>query len=145
MTLQRYAFRSANSTPPPKTKSLTPSKVHQINYKGEHHQTQAIGALHPSPQRTPVIFQAGQSKAGKTFAALNAEAIFIGGGKPSDSAGYVSSIRADAAANVSSSTKSKTKKVNKTTKPGPRLKPYQSLPPNDTHPRPHPRRSSSQI
>lgn len=31
---------------------------------------------------------------------MNAEAIFIGGGKPSDSAGYVSSIRADAIANV---------------------------------------------
>jgi alkanesulfonate monooxygenase SsuD/methylene tetrahydromethanopterin reductase-like flavin-dependent oxidoreductase (luciferase family) len=76
------------------------TKVHRINYQGEHHRTQAVAPLHPSPQRTPVIFQAGQSKAGKAFAALNAEAIFVGGGKPSDTAPYVASIRADAVANV---------------------------------------------
>lgn len=75
------------------------SKVHSINYQGEHHRTVAVAPLHPSPQRTPVIFQAGQSKAGKAFAALNAEAIFVGGGKPSDTAPYVKEIRADAVAN----------------------------------------------
>lgn len=31
----------------------------------------------PSPQRTPLLFQAGASEAGRTFAAKNAEAIFI--------------------------------------------------------------------
>jgi FMN-dependent oxidoreductase (nitrilotriacetate monooxygenase family) len=76
-----------------------PSKVHKITFTGNHHKTSAYGAAHPSPQRTPVIFQAGQSKAGKAFAALNAEAIFVGGGKPSDTAPYVAEIRAAAAAN----------------------------------------------
>jgi alkanesulfonate monooxygenase SsuD/methylene tetrahydromethanopterin reductase-like flavin-dependent oxidoreductase (luciferase family) len=76
-----------------------PNKVHQINYTGKHHKTAAIAPSHPSPQRTPVIFQAGQSSAGKAFAALNAEAIFVGGGKPSDTAPYVKEIRAAAAAN----------------------------------------------
>jgi FMN-dependent oxidoreductase (nitrilotriacetate monooxygenase family) len=76
-----------------------PSKVHQINYTGNHHKTSAIAPSHPSPQRTPVIFQAGQSKAGKAFAAANAEAIFVGGAKPADTAPYVKDIRAAAASN----------------------------------------------
>ena len=76
-----------------------PSKVHQITYTGNHHRTTAVNASHPSPQRTPVIFQAGQSPAGKAFSALNAEAIFVGGGKPSDTAPYVKQIREAAAAN----------------------------------------------
>jgi alkanesulfonate monooxygenase SsuD/methylene tetrahydromethanopterin reductase-like flavin-dependent oxidoreductase (luciferase family) len=75
------------------------SKIHRITYKGNHHQTSAVNASHPSPQRTPIIFQAGQSSSGKAFAALNAEAIFVGGNKPSDTAPYVAQIRAAAAAN----------------------------------------------
>ncbi|RDW73034.1 bacterial luciferase-like protein [Coleophoma cylindrospora] len=75
------------------------SKVHRINFLGKHHQTQAFGAAHPSPQRTPVLFQAGQSTAGKDFAAKHAEAVFVGGGKPSDTLPYVQEIRAAAAAN----------------------------------------------
>ncbi|EXJ82049.1 hypothetical protein A1O1_08118 [Capronia coronata CBS 617.96] len=76
-----------------------PEKVHKINFIGNHHKTSAYSAAHPSPQRTPVIFQAGQSTAGKAFAALNAEAIFVGGGKAADTAPYVKEIRAAAAAN----------------------------------------------
>lgn len=75
------------------------SKVHKITFTGHHHKTSAVNATHPSPQRTPVIFQAGQSTAGKAFAAMHAEAIFVGGGKPSDTAPYVKDIRAAAAAN----------------------------------------------
>jgi alkanesulfonate monooxygenase SsuD/methylene tetrahydromethanopterin reductase-like flavin-dependent oxidoreductase (luciferase family) len=76
-----------------------PAKIHKINFNGKYHKTSAYGASHPSPQRTPVIFQAGQSKAGKAFSAQNAEAIFVGGGKPSDTAPYVKEMRAAAAAN----------------------------------------------
>lgn len=75
------------------------SKVHKIHFKGNHHSTSAWGASNPSPQRTPVIFQAGSSTAGKAFAAAHAEAVFVGGGKPSDTAPYVKFIRAAAAAN----------------------------------------------
>lgn len=83
----------------PKTEvAYDASKVHKITFNGNHHKTAAVGAAHPSPQRTPVIFQAGQSTAGKAFAALNAEAVFVGGGKPSDTAPYVKEIRAAAAA-----------------------------------------------
>jgi alkanesulfonate monooxygenase SsuD/methylene tetrahydromethanopterin reductase-like flavin-dependent oxidoreductase (luciferase family) len=53
-----------------------PSKIHRIDYKGQHHQLTAYGSTHPSPQRTPVIFQAGASKSGIDFAGKHAEAIY---------------------------------------------------------------------
>ena len=37
----------------------------------------ARSQVHPSPQRTPMLFQAGTSKAGTQFAAKHAEAIFL--------------------------------------------------------------------
>jgi alkanesulfonate monooxygenase SsuD/methylene tetrahydromethanopterin reductase-like flavin-dependent oxidoreductase (luciferase family) len=74
------------------------AKVHKITFNGNHHKTSAVGAAHPSPQRTPVLFQAGASPAGKAFAATHAEAIFVGGGKPSDTIGYVKEDRAAVAA-----------------------------------------------
>ena len=78
--------------------AYNPAKVHHVKYTGKHHKASAVGASHPSPQRTPVLFQAGQSKAGKEFSARHAEAIFVGGGKPSDTASYVKEIRAAATA-----------------------------------------------
>jgi alkanesulfonate monooxygenase SsuD/methylene tetrahydromethanopterin reductase-like flavin-dependent oxidoreductase (luciferase family) len=45
--------------------------------------------LHPSPQRTPVIFQAGTSKSGMAFAARHAEAIYIGGMVPSQATAQI--------------------------------------------------------
>lgn len=76
-----------------------PKKIHKINFNGKHHKTSAIAPTHPSPQRTPVIFQAGASPAGKAFAAGHAEAIFVGGAKPASTAEYVKEVRAAAAAN----------------------------------------------
>ncbi|PVH99764.1 putative monooxygenase moxC, partial [Periconia macrospinosa] len=74
------------------------SKIHKINFTGKYHKTSAIAPSHPSPQRTPVLFQAGQSKSGKAFASQNAEALFVGGNKPSDTAPFVKEIREAAAA-----------------------------------------------
>ncbi|KAH8678281.1 luciferase-like domain-containing protein [Xylariales sp. PMI_506] len=74
-------------------------KVHKVTFKGKYHNTEAWGPTHPSPQRTPVLFQAGTSKAGSAFAGKHAEAIFCGGNKPSDTAKVVKSIREIAAAN----------------------------------------------
>jgi alkanesulfonate monooxygenase SsuD/methylene tetrahydromethanopterin reductase-like flavin-dependent oxidoreductase (luciferase family) len=37
----------------------------------------ARSQVHPSPQRTPVLFQAGASKTGSQFAAKHAEAVFL--------------------------------------------------------------------
>lgn len=51
---------------------------------------------HPSPQRTPVIFQAGASKAGIAFAGKHAEALYCGSLLPPSTAKYVQSVRAEA-------------------------------------------------
>jgi FMN-dependent oxidoreductase (nitrilotriacetate monooxygenase family) len=53
-----------------------PAKVHHIGHAGTHFNVPGIHLAEPSPQRTPVIFQAGASARGVRFAAENAEAIF---------------------------------------------------------------------
>jgi FMN-dependent oxidoreductase (nitrilotriacetate monooxygenase family) len=53
-----------------------PSKVHPIGHHGRHFTVPGIHLSEPSPQRTPVIYQAGASPRGRRFAAENAEAIF---------------------------------------------------------------------
>jgi len=54
-----------------------PSKVHEIGHRGKHFTVPGIHISEPSPQRTPVIYQAGASPRGIAFAAENAEAIFV--------------------------------------------------------------------
>ena len=54
-----------------------PAKVHEIGHRGKHFTVPGIHLSEPSPQRTPVIYQAGTSKRGIGFAAENAEAIFV--------------------------------------------------------------------
>ncbi|MDG0841972.1 LLM class flavin-dependent oxidoreductase [Staphylococcus equorum] len=53
-----------------------PDKVHEINHEGEFFSVPGPHLVEPSPQRTPVLFQAGASEKGKTFAAKHAEAVF---------------------------------------------------------------------
>lgn len=53
-----------------------PNKVHPIAHKGEFFNVPGIHLVNPSPQRTPVLFQAGASEKGRDFAAKHAEAIF---------------------------------------------------------------------
>jgi FMN-dependent oxidoreductase (nitrilotriacetate monooxygenase family) len=52
-------------------------KVHRINHEGARYSVEGPHLVSPSPQRTPLLFQAGASEAGRTFAAKNAEAVFI--------------------------------------------------------------------
>ncbi|KGJ77459.1 5,10-methylene tetrahydromethanopterin reductase [Cryobacterium roopkundense] len=54
-----------------------PSKVHEIGHHGKHFTVPGIHLAEPSTQRSPVIYQAGASPRGITFAAENAEAIFV--------------------------------------------------------------------
>ncbi|MEU6561758.1 LLM class flavin-dependent oxidoreductase [Nocardia nova] len=56
---------------------VDPSKVHHIGHSGRHFSVPGIHLSEPSPQRTPVIYQAGASPRGIAFAAGNAEAIFV--------------------------------------------------------------------
>jgi dimethyl-sulfide monooxygenase len=54
-----------------------PTKVHPIGHKGKYFDVPGIHLSEPSPQRTPVIFQAGASSRGRAFAAKHAEGVFI--------------------------------------------------------------------
>ena len=56
-----------------------PSKVRYINHVGERHRVSGPHIVHPSRQRTPVIFQATGSPAGIEFAGRHAEVVFTGG------------------------------------------------------------------
>jgi long-chain alkane monooxygenase len=54
-----------------------PAKVHDIDHTGHFYDVVGPHLSEPSPQRTPVLFQAGSSERGREFAAHNAEAVFI--------------------------------------------------------------------
>ncbi len=56
-----------------------PDKVRYINHVGERHRVAGPHIVHPSPQRTPVLFQATGSPAGIEFAGRHAEVVFTGG------------------------------------------------------------------
>jgi len=56
-----------------------PAKVRRIHHRGENYQVDAVHLTEPSPQRTPVLYQAGASPKGMSFAAKHAECIFING------------------------------------------------------------------
>jgi FMN-dependent oxidoreductase (nitrilotriacetate monooxygenase family) len=53
------------------------NKIHKIHHAGKRYGVEGPHLVAPSPQRTPVLFQAGSSLAGRDFAARNAEAQFI--------------------------------------------------------------------
>ncbi|MCM2397062.1 LLM class flavin-dependent oxidoreductase [Rhizobium sp. S95] len=54
-----------------------PEKVHEIGHKGKYFDVPGYALTEPSPQRTPVLYQAGASGAGKKFAAEHAECVFV--------------------------------------------------------------------
>lgn len=56
-----------------------PSRVHPIAHRGEHYRVPGIHLCEPSPQRTPVLYQAGTSSRGRAFAARHAECVFVSG------------------------------------------------------------------
>lgn len=69
------------------------TKVHPIGHEGKHFSVPGIHISEPSPQRTPVIYQAGASPRGVRFAAENAEAIFVAAPSKEVLAGTVKRIR----------------------------------------------------
>jgi len=74
-----------------------PEKVSAIDYEGEHFEIPGPHGAEPSPQRTPVLYQAGSSDRGREFAAEHAEAVFVS--QPSVEAveDYVADLRERAA------------------------------------------------
>lgn len=70
-----------------------PSAIEAIDHKGGFYKSAGPAITEPSPQRLPVLFQAGSSKDGRAFAAKNAEAIFIGAKNPRGAASVVEDMR----------------------------------------------------
>jgi len=75
-----------------------PAKVHEIGHDGKYFQVPGYHLSEPSPQRTPLLFQAGQSEAGRRFASRNAECVFVGALTKPALKNYVADVRARAAA-----------------------------------------------
>ncbi len=75
-----------------------PSKVHRVRHDGEFYKLDAIHLCEPSPQRTPLLFQAGASGRGRQFAGRHAECVFINGPTKAAIKPYVTGLRAQAAA-----------------------------------------------
>jgi FMN-dependent oxidoreductase (nitrilotriacetate monooxygenase family) len=55
-----------------------PAKIHAVGHDGPYYRSHGVFQCEPSPQRTPLLFQAGGSTRGKRFAADHAECIFVG-------------------------------------------------------------------
>src|SRR6202163_2688755 len=70
-----------------------PAKVHRIRHEGNNYRVDAIHLSEPSPQRTPVLYQAGTSPRGRQFAAEHAECVFMSGPSAKVIAPRVAAIR----------------------------------------------------
>jgi long-chain alkane monooxygenase len=75
-----------------------PEKIHRVRHFGRHYQVDAIHLAEPSPQRTPVLYQAGSSTRGREFAATHAECVFVSAPDKSITRTVVSDIRRRAVA-----------------------------------------------
>lgn len=76
---------------------VRPEKVHRVRHAGPYYQVDAVHLCEPSPQRTPVLYQAGASPRGRDFAALHAECVFVMANSAELLAPTVADLRARAA------------------------------------------------
>src|SRR5437870_3172045 len=72
---------------------VDPSKVHRVTHESNNYRLNAIHLSEPSPQRTPVLYQAGTSPRGRQFAAQHAECVFMSGPSAKVIAPRVAAIR----------------------------------------------------
>ncbi|WP_227497376.1 LLM class flavin-dependent oxidoreductase [Planctomonas psychrotolerans] len=70
-----------------------PDRVRRIDHDGTYFRVAGPHLSEPSAQRTPVIYQAGSSPAGRAFAAKHAEAVFVGGSSLGDFAASIADIK----------------------------------------------------
>jgi len=70
-----------------------PAKVHRVRHEGDNYRLNAVHLSEPSPQRTPVLYQAGTSPRGRQFAAQHAECVFMSGPSAKVIASRVAAIR----------------------------------------------------
>lgn len=71
-----------------------PARVRDIDHDGRWYSVHGCHLCEPSPQRTPVLFQAGASGRGTDFAAENAECVFVIGANPQVAGEYAQNVRA---------------------------------------------------
>jgi FMN-dependent oxidoreductase (nitrilotriacetate monooxygenase family) len=70
-----------------------PSKVRPVRHEGKYYRMEGIHLAEPSPQRTPLLFQAGASARGQDFAARHAECVFIASPTPQAARPTVEALR----------------------------------------------------
>ncbi len=75
-----------------------PARVREVGHRGAGWSMRGRHLCEPSPQRTPVIYQAGASARGRRFAAEHAECVFVNATTPPQVARLVAGLRAEAAA-----------------------------------------------
>ncbi|MEK6421527.1 MAG: NtaA/DmoA family FMN-dependent monooxygenase [Burkholderia gladioli] len=71
-----------------------PDAIHRIHHAGERYRVLGPHLTTPSPQRVPVLYQAGASTAGRRFAAAHAEGTFIASQSPEGAARLTQAVRA---------------------------------------------------
>ncbi|GAA0521614.1 N5,N10-methylene tetrahydromethanopterin reductase [Saccharopolyspora subtropica] len=97
--LWEYSWQDDAVVRDPETATyIEPSRIHPINHHGQYFQVPGFHLCEPSPQRTPVLFQAGTSSKGVTFAGTHAEAVFINTMTPELTRRSVDKVRQAAAA-----------------------------------------------
>ena len=74
-----------------------PARVRRVRHAGAQYRLDAMALVAPTPQRTPVLFQAGSSDRGRAFAGQHAECVFVNGGSKRAVARLVADLRARAA------------------------------------------------
>jgi long-chain alkane monooxygenase len=74
-----------------------PDRVRPVRHESPWHRLDAIHLSEPSPQRTPVLYQAGTSPSGRGFAGRHAECVFVSGPSAAVLAPRVAALRKAAA------------------------------------------------
>lgn len=72
---------------------IHPERLRAVDFDGIHYRSHGHFTVPPSPQRTPVLFQAGTSPKGKALAAATAEGVFIQATTPEFTAKNAADIR----------------------------------------------------
>jgi FMN-dependent oxidoreductase (nitrilotriacetate monooxygenase family) len=75
-----------------------PARVHPVRQDTGAYRMNAIHLCEPSPQRTPVLYQAGSSERGRRFAGEHAECVFLNATTRKNVASLAGDIRSKAAA-----------------------------------------------
>ncbi|MFK5600113.1 LLM class flavin-dependent oxidoreductase [Methylobacterium sp. HMF5984] len=75
-----------------------PALIRPVSHRGEFLAVDGYHLCEPSPQRTPVLYQAGASGRGRAFAGRHAECVFISARDKTSARDSVRAIRAEAAA-----------------------------------------------